>query len=591
MPEVPNYQIILLPRANFWGFVQAVRDYVVHFGPSVTPNPENAVNFHRPTQVVTVVNFPSAYPDHGDIVEWFRANAPDVALDVINTNSPEELRDLLEERIAADLRFGPVMPTPEEPPAPPIPEEPPAPPAPPTPEEPPVPVEPPEPVIEPGEPEPEIRLLWPVKYTEITQGFGENPDIYRRWGLPGHEGIDIHAPRNTKVRACADGEVYMVHDGSGNHPYGIHVRIRHAGGFKTIYAHLNKATVHTGQQVQAGKKIGLADSTGNASGSHLHLTLKKEGATAAGLTHFPRDVIDPTPYLVFPEKTDEEEPDVPLPKWEYGKCLVGVHGRADGRMMQPDWEPVRAARAEAIKFSSSAAPEDVDRARAINPDMFIMVRLFADFRGRVVPAADFARWVEYDMGRFYERGVRYYEVHNEVNLTPEGLGLSWRDGREFGDWFLDVVGRLKSQFPRAKFGWPGLSPGPGVAELRYEAWSFMEGAKQAIRRADWLACHCYWQNEKQMLSKEHGRGYKAYRERWPDKLLFITEFSNNSPRVDMATKGRQYVKYYRHLRDQPGVGAAFSFVLSASADFPYEVWRYEDGRPTPIPALVGGRSF
>jgi hypothetical protein len=195
------------------------------------------------------------------------------------------------------------------------------------------------------------------------------------------------------------------------------------------------------------------------------------------------------------------------------------------------------------------------------------------------------------MRRFYERGVRYYEVHNEVNLVAEGLGLSWRDGRGFADWFLDVVGRLKAQFPQAKFGWPGLSPGPGVEGIRYEAWSFMEGARAAIQQADWMACHCYWQNEEQMLSKQHGQGYKAYRERWPDKLLFITEFSNNSPHVDMATKGRQYVKYYQSLRDQPGVGAAFSFVLSASADFPYEVWRYEDGRPTPIPALVGGRSF
>ncbi len=39
------------------------------------------------------------------------------------------------------------------------------------------------------------------------------------------------------------------------------------------------------------------------------------------------------------------------------------------------------------------------------------------------------------------------------------------------------------------------------------------------------------------------------------------------------------------------MGAAFAFVLSASAYFPYEAWRREDGTVTEVPNIVGARSF
>ena len=147
--------------------------------------------------------------------------------------------------------------------------------------------------------------VWPTDYPKLNQSFGVNQHFYRRWGLPGHEGLDIRAPMRSGVYACAAGTVYRVHDGSASHPYGIHVRLRHQDGYRTIYAHLHRALVAVGQHVKAGEQIGLANSTGNSTGSHLHLTLKKEGATAAGMTNYPSDIIDPTPFLQFPE--DETE--------------------------------------------------------------------------------------------------------------------------------------------------------------------------------------------------------------------------------------------------------------------------------------------
>ena len=252
---------------------------------------------------------------------------------------------------------------------------------------------------------------------------------------------------------------------------------------------------------------------------------------------------------------------------------------------------IKAARIEAVKFLSSAQPADVDQVRALRPDAFFMVRMFAGFNNRIVTPADFCSWMEYELKPFYERGVRYFEVHNEPNLQIEGWGYTWQDGRQFAAWFIDVIRRLRMLYPAAKFGYPGLSPGHTIPGQRLELALFLDQSDEAARAADWVGCHCYWQDEAGLRQPSGGLGYEDYRRRFPDKLLFVTEFSNTSPTVDAQTKGTQYVEFYRRLRVAPGVGAAFAFVASASANFPHEVWRAEDGRATAVPALVGKRGF
>jgi uncharacterized protein YwbE len=136
---------------------------------------------------------------------------------------------------------------------------------------------------------------WPTEFRTINQRFGANPQNYAHFGLAGHEGIDIMAPHGSKIFAVAAGTVTRVHTNPNSHNYGIHVRLDHGNGYRTIYAHLQQASVRTGQRVAAGELLGLADNTGNSFGSHLHLTLKKEGASVPG---YPQDFIDPTPYLL-----------------------------------------------------------------------------------------------------------------------------------------------------------------------------------------------------------------------------------------------------------------------------------------------------
>lgn len=136
---------------------------------------------------------------------------------------------------------------------------------------------------------------WPTEFRSINQYFGANPQSYAQFGLPGHEGLDIMAPTGSKVFAVAPGRVRMVHTSATGHNYGVHVRVEHADGYETVYAHLQELRVSQGDEVAAGTLLGLADNSGNSFGSHLHLTLKKKGAQVG---KWPAGIIDPTPFLL-----------------------------------------------------------------------------------------------------------------------------------------------------------------------------------------------------------------------------------------------------------------------------------------------------
>lgn len=162
----------------------------------------------------------------------------------------------------------------------------------------------------------DFRLSYPLDDPLVVQPFGVNwtgvSDFYTRFGLPAHEGIDFRARTGTNVYACADGVITRIErDAAKGGAYGVQVRIEHTakdGVFETVYAHLQAPAsgLSVGDRVARGQLIGTADNTGNSRGDHLHLTLKKRGATArkekqrlAGgqLAVYPSDVVDPSPYF------------------------------------------------------------------------------------------------------------------------------------------------------------------------------------------------------------------------------------------------------------------------------------------------------
>jgi murein DD-endopeptidase MepM/ murein hydrolase activator NlpD len=94
---------------------------------------------------------------------------------------------------------------------------------------------------------------------------------------PGHLGIDITATEGTPVLAASAG-VVVIAQGGYNYGYGNFVEIDHGNGYATIYAHLSQINVSVCQGVGAGELIGLAGTTGNSTGAHLHFEIRKGGA-------------------------------------------------------------------------------------------------------------------------------------------------------------------------------------------------------------------------------------------------------------------------------------------------------------------------
>lgn len=107
---------------------------------------------------------------------------------------------------------------------------------------------------------PKTKALWPVLGGTISSWFGE------RNGRP-HTGLDIRAPEGTWVFAAHSGKVVFA--GRKSSDYGDVVTLL-GKGYATLYAHLSKILVRTGDVVAQGDPIALVGMTGNATGPHLH---------------------------------------------------------------------------------------------------------------------------------------------------------------------------------------------------------------------------------------------------------------------------------------------------------------------------------
>jgi murein DD-endopeptidase MepM/ murein hydrolase activator NlpD len=105
----------------------------------------------------------------------------------------------------------------------------------------------------------------------ITQGFGQNPELYSQWGFKGHNGLDFGVPVGTMVYSPHDGIATVVDDGEKG--YGKHVIIK-ADNRKSVLAHLSVPQVEPGQFVYQGDPIGLSGNSGFSTGPHLHWTFK-----------------------------------------------------------------------------------------------------------------------------------------------------------------------------------------------------------------------------------------------------------------------------------------------------------------------------
>lgn len=89
-----------------------------------------------------------------------------------------------------------------------------------------------------------------------------------------HFGTDINLETGDTVVTSFDG---MVRIAKAYRGYGNCVIVRHKNGLETVYAHLSKILVQSGDVVQAGAILGLGGNTGRSHGSHLHFEIRYLG--------------------------------------------------------------------------------------------------------------------------------------------------------------------------------------------------------------------------------------------------------------------------------------------------------------------------
>ncbi|GGE55483.1 membrane protein [Agaricicola taiwanensis] len=109
----------------------------------------------------------------------------------------------------------------------------------------------------------------------MRSGFGaRNHPILRTAKM--HTGVDWAAPRGTPIYATGNGTVESAKWDGG---YGRHVRIQHANGYETSYAHMNAFAkgISAGVKVRQGQLIGYVGSTGLSTGPHVHYEVLVNG--------------------------------------------------------------------------------------------------------------------------------------------------------------------------------------------------------------------------------------------------------------------------------------------------------------------------
>ena len=119
---------------------------------------------------------------------------------------------------------------------------------------------------------PAIQPISNKDLNRLSSGFSYRIDpIYKT--VKFHTGLDFSAPQGTPIYATAQGVVRIA--GNLGNGYGNHVVINHGYQYSTLYGHMYRIKVRSGQSVKRGEVIGYVGNSGQSTGSHLHYEVMK----------------------------------------------------------------------------------------------------------------------------------------------------------------------------------------------------------------------------------------------------------------------------------------------------------------------------
>lgn len=179
---------------------------------------------------------------------------------------------------------------------------------------------------------------------KITNLFGKAGAWFCGW----HIGLDMVGIESKEVRAVAEGTVTGINVHGSR--YGNSVEIKHkvngpggdrdlgsGNGWISFYAHLKTVKVRKGQSVKAGDVIGVEGTTGNVTGSHLHLEIHKGAykypakGTSPAICPW---LLDPCEVLEIEKKVGEVEESLQLSKVKIRVIPGNLRYAVDGLMLE-----------------------------------------------------------------------------------------------------------------------------------------------------------------------------------------------------------------------------------------------------------------
>lgn len=126
-----------------------------------------------------------------------------------------------------------------------------------------------------GESAQRLLMMTPINGARLSSHFGRRFHPILQTSRA-HNGTDFAAPTGTPIMAAGNGIVERA-DRYGS--FGNYIRIRHANGYKTAYAHLNGFArgIRAGSRVTQGQTVGYVGTTGRSTGPHLHYEVHLNG--------------------------------------------------------------------------------------------------------------------------------------------------------------------------------------------------------------------------------------------------------------------------------------------------------------------------
>jgi len=346
----------------------------------------------------------------------------------------------------------------------------------------------------------------------VTQRFGENPEYYARWGLQGHNGVDIGRPRTMTPAEWHETPLVSLSDGVAWHGssegYGLYLYVV-SGRTAWLYAHLASILVDDGARVSEGEPIARVGYSGTTvpvgeAGGHLHLgerVLDAEG-NVADLDNGYRGYVDP----LREQPEEPSEPCVPeeVPPPVDDAAGVGLHLVTDWLgclpahanmtlLMDASEALVRAIRqhygaAHAIVYRRWHSVEEQGQILALRPDAF-------------------RRWLAPRVAEWEQLNRQYGPLYFHTPINEPSQRDSPRAAMLF-EAFVEYLAERNMFAAGPAFG----SGRPEEDELR----TFWGRGADLIRQTGglWLH-HCYWSDEADLRQVWHAHRYQLCRDWLP----------------------------------------------------------------------------